>query len=93
MAEEWVEIEEELKKEEFLSYDQNKYNFRDVLKRIFGVEELEQVHKLDEKSSLPGYVSFENDQATYFHKVFYSSPYFDEFIELYKKFVQECIGW
>jgi len=39
----------------------------------------------------PGLITFENDQATEFHKKFYNSPLLPEFLSLYEQFVKKEI--
>ena len=34
---------------------------------------------------------FENDTSTDFHKMYYNSPYYNEIIEIYNKFIKDCI--
>jgi hypothetical protein len=43
-------------------------------------------------SDTPGTITFQNDQATAFHKKFYNSPYLSEFLQLYERFVKEHIA-
>ena len=53
-------------------YDSAKYKFAEMLKGLFGVEDLNQVHILDpalcEESAA---VSFNNEVKTFFHEKFY----------------------
>jgi hypothetical protein len=73
---------------EVLNYDLSKYNFRDIMLRIFNYEDLEHIHKQHEDFLKTGPVAFEADQSTPWHKSFYSSPLFNEFVELYQRFVK-----
>jgi len=83
---------EALKKEGYLKYDIKKYEFREKIKKIFNFENLENLHSTVIGCTDVGYVKFESDQATHFHKHFYNSEYLTEFLELYTKFVQEQIA-
>ena len=77
----------------FFSYPQDDFPFVEIVTRMFDANEpLEYIHKLDEESSQPGYVVFDNDQGTLFHKTFYNSPLFDEFKMIYKKWIKQVIG-
>jgi hypothetical protein len=69
-------------------YDVNEYNFVDMVKDVFGVGSLDQIHTiLDKQLDIPTDPS--QDQQTVFHKIFYRLYEQDpsEFLETYKKFV------
>lgn len=70
------------------AYNISEFNFVDVVKRAFGVDDLSIVHKiLDKQLDIPTDPS--QDQQTTFHKIFYKvyeqEP--SEFLEIYKRFV------
>lgn len=71
------------------SYDTNTFNFVDIVKETFNIDNLDQVHNiLEQQLDIPTDPS--QDQKTTFHKIFYkvydqeNSP----FLETYKRFVQ-----
>tara|TARA_R110001583_G_scaffold41369_6_gene131700 strand:- start:691 stop:1389 length:699 start_codon:yes stop_codon:yes gene_type:complete len=76
-------------------YDSAKYKFAEMLKGLFGVEDLNQVHILDpalcEESAA---VSFNNEVKTFFHEKFYEklrSPW-NDFINTYDKFIENEVA-
>lgn len=81
-----------LREERFFTYDIDRFPFRDILFQIFGVSDLETIHQTVEGCTEQGYVKFENDQGTYFHKTFYNSPLFHEFLKIYESWIQQVIG-
>jgi hypothetical protein len=87
---------EELKKEEIFEFDTEKYPLLQAFRRIFEEwpeeEELGQIHRLVPESTQEGYVEFKNDQATWFHKKYYNSPYLPQFLEIYTRLVKELIS-
>ena len=68
------------------NYSQQEYPFYEKMQKIFNEDHLETLSN----SSL-GQVTFENDTATDFHKMYYKSPYYNEIIDIYNKFIQDCI--
>lgn len=85
---------EALRSEAYLKYDAEKYDFRSLVSRMLEWDEpLSELHKSlpNEGRDFPR-VTFENDQSTLFHKKFYQSPFFDEFIVFYHRFIREVIG-
>eukprot|EP01120_Amphizonella_sp_Union-15-10_P013206 TRINITY_DN6103_c0_g1_i1.p1 TRINITY_DN6103_c0_g1~~TRINITY_DN6103_c0_g1_i1.p1 ORF type:complete len:220 (+),score=19.42 TRINITY_DN6103_c0_g1_i1:96-755(+) len=83
---------EELTKEQKFTYDTTKYDFRGIVRKMMDYEDLEQVHKLDPQSTKPGLVEFKSDQSTIFHRKFYQSEYFEDFLKLYWKFLEEIVA-
>ena len=67
-------------------YSQHEYPFYEKIQKIFNEPNLEMI-----SSSSLGQVTFENDTATDFHKMYYKSPYYNEIIDIYNKFIQNCI--
>jgi len=70
------------------SYDTEQFDFVNIVKKAFGIEDLSLVHTiLDKQLEIPTDPS--QDQQTTFHKIFYKvyeqEP--SEFLEVYKKFV------
>ena len=68
------------------NYSQYEYPFYEKIQKIFNEPNLEMI-----SSSSLGQVTFENDTATDFHKIYYKSPYYNEIIDIYNKFIQNCI--
>jgi ectoine hydroxylase-related dioxygenase (phytanoyl-CoA dioxygenase family) len=70
------------------TYDMNEYNFIDVVKQIFKIKSLDQIHTiLEEQLEIPTDPS--EDQKTIFHKKFYSlyENENSEFLHTYRRFV------
>lgn len=83
---------EQLKPHEYLQYDTNKYPFREIIQRMMEYDDLDHLNKSLEDEGRSIHITFENDQATVFHKKFYNGPLLPEFEALYHKFVQEHIA-
>ena len=83
---------EQLTHEEILRYDTNRYDFREIVQKMFCCNNLEQLHTLFPEYTKPNAISFENDQQTEMHKIFYDSPLLGEFKGLYQKFIREVIA-
>jgi hypothetical protein len=79
---------EELTHEALLTYDTKKFDFRSLVQKMLGFNDLEQIHTLYPEFTKPGIIKFENDQQTPIHKSFYNSPFLPEFEQLYCKFVE-----
>lgn len=75
-------------KEVYISYAVKKYRFEEILKEIFGIENLNTLHSLLKKEY--SVFNVESDQNSEIHKKFYSSMK-EEFIEEYEKFIKEEI--
>jgi len=71
------------------SYDLNKFNFDQIVKNIFKINDLQYIHTILEKQlDIPDDPS--KDQATTFHQIFYPNYEGDThgFLALYKQFVE-----
>jgi len=71
------------------SYDTNEFNFIEVVRSLFDIPSLDQVHTiLDKQLDIPTDPS--QDQQTTFHKIFYKiyEQENSEFLETYKRFVK-----
>jgi hypothetical protein len=75
--------------EHLIPYDTAAYDFQDVVRRIFGVEDLQQTHLL--RPPVSEQITFDDDTKTWFHKTYYQSPVYPEMIALYDRFVREVI--
>lgn len=75
--------------EHLIPYDTNTYDFQDVVRRIFDVEDLQQTHLL--RPPVSEQITFDEDTKTWFHKTYYGSPIYPELIALYDRFVKEKI--
>jgi len=74
------------------SYDTNQFNFVDIVKQAFKVDNLELVHTiLDKQLDIPTDPS--EDQKTLFHKIFYSLYEQEdcELLRVYKNFVAKLV--
>jgi hypothetical protein len=70
-------------------YDCEKYPFRSVVQSIFQFQQsLEAIHTLN---TVHTQVTFDNDTKTMFQETFYKSPKYNEFREMYYKFVESEI--
>lgn len=70
------------------SYDKERFNFREIVKKMLKVSCLEEIHL---ESDFPNYDLFErkNDSSTIYHKKFYENK--EELLRLYDLFIEECI--
>ena len=71
------------------SYDILKYQFKQELEKIFNTKNLDQIH--NEQECDFGILTFENDQRTKFHKIFYDQIRESHFLTIYNSFVKEVI--
>jgi hypothetical protein len=70
-------------------YNINSYNFYEKVQKIFNTgQPLELIHTTN--SSIDQ-LTFNNDTSTDYHKTYYNSPYYNEMIELYDKFIVDNI--
>eukprot|EP01104_Vermistella_antarctica_P021494 TRINITY_DN9745_c0_g1_i1.p1 TRINITY_DN9745_c0_g1~~TRINITY_DN9745_c0_g1_i1.p1 ORF type:complete len:264 (-),score=59.13 TRINITY_DN9745_c0_g1_i1:4-795(-) len=86
---------ETMKREEYFRYNTNEHPFRPIVKRMLKVPEegiLENIHTTVEGCCEKDYVTFETDQATAFHKTFYASDEFEQFLEAYRRFVVTVVA-
>ena len=76
------------------SYDVSKYNFKELIRELYNVNQLEKLH--DERSDLlpDEEIKFENEASTKFHKIFYEklNNGWSEFINNYNKFIKNEIA-
>lgn len=78
-------------KETILKYDTNKYNFQEVVSKIYK-SELDQIHNdSDKEYNIVQYLGKDSD--TIFHKVFYNKlrEGWPELKDIYKDFIKEII--
>jgi len=68
-----------------IAYDQEHYNFRKIIEKILGKEDLEHVNQSE------NYSVFDraHDQSTIWHKLYYEN--FEEFNETYTRFIREYV--
>jgi len=75
------------------SYDIQKYNFSEIVRKFFNIDSLDNIHSiLDKQLDIPTDPS--QDQQTTFHKIFYKIYDQDnsEFLNKYQNFVKEIIS-
>ncbi len=76
------------------SYDVSKYPFKELLKNLYQVNELEKLHI--ERSDLlrTEELKFENEASTNFHKIFYKklNNNWQEFINIYENFINNEVA-
>jgi len=75
------------------SYDVNKYHFKELLQKLYQVNELEKLH-IERSDLLPSEeLKFENEASTKFHKVFYDqlNNNWKEFKNAYESFIKNEI--
>jgi len=70
-------------------YDIKQYSFIDEIRSRFNCYDLSRIHEIY-KSDF-GVLTFETDQATVFHKKFYSMPYNSQFYAVYRSFIKNEI--
>lgn len=75
--------------EYLVPYNTETYDFQSVLRRIFGVEDLQQTHTL--RPPVHEQITFDEDTKTWFHRTYYSSPHYPELIALYEQFVKDVL--
>lgn len=71
------------------SYNINDFNFVEIVRNLFGVQSLDQIHTiLDKQLDIPTDPS--QDQKTTFHKIFYKAYESEDspFLETYKRFIK-----
>jgi hypothetical protein len=75
------------------TYDTQKYPFKEVLYKIFNNwdKPIEELHQFFENSDKLDQITIDEDTKTRFHRQYYDSPYYPEFLELYYTFVKEQV--
>ena len=77
---------------EYIHYNPAAYPFHDLLKRIFGTDrDLSETHMLIENSDSLDVFRQRDAVKTKFHEMYYQSPHYPEWRELYYKFLREVI--
>jgi len=75
-----------------VNYDNNKYNFLTVLQTLYGVSNLQLIHKDWEKArSYELLDDVKTDQSTVYHKYFYDNISNTDWYKIYKKFIADII--
>ena len=78
-----------------LTYDINKYNFVDLVRQCFKVDDLEKIHlNLDNEYVIPGGVGgLGNDTDSHYHKLFYKllNSGWEDFSQAYQRIIREVI--
>lgn len=85
---------EELKTAQFkYNYNTQKYPFKEVLLKIFNSwkNPIEDLYQFFENSDKLDQITIEEDTKTKFHRHYYDSPYYQELLDLYYKFVKEVV--
>ena len=70
-------------------YNLKEYKFIDEIAKWFNCANLSQIHEMYDANF--DVLTFETDQATIFHKKFYSMPHDSEFYAIYKSFIKNKI--
>jgi len=70
---------------EYFKYDIKKYNFREIIEKIFKISDIEKIHEIQ------NYELFQKgtDQSTIWHRKYYDN--LDKFLPTYKAFINEVI--
>ena len=77
---------------EYLRYDVSKYPFQEMLKAMFGLRgDLSQAHTLFPESTTMEVLTQKNAVKTKFHEMYYASPLYTAWRELYYRFLREEI--
>ena len=71
------------------SYNLDEYNFRHEIEKMFGTDQLERIHEIEDCDF--GILDMETDQTTYLHKKFYEKVEETKFLDDYKKFLKDVI--
>tara|TARA_B100000424_G_scaffold228261_1_gene189361 strand:- start:332 stop:994 length:663 start_codon:yes stop_codon:yes gene_type:complete len=71
------------------SYNLDEYNFRHEIEKMFGTDQLERIHEIEDCDF--GILDMETDQTTYLHKKFYEKVEETNFLNDYKKFIKDVI--
>ena len=71
------------------SYNLDEYNFRQEIEKMFGTNQLERIHEIEDCDF--GILDMETDQTTYLHKKFYEKVEQTNFLDDYKKFLKDVI--
>ena len=71
------------------SYNLDEYNFRHEIEKMFGTDQLERIHEIEDCDF--GILDMETDQTTYLHKKFYEKVEETNFLNDYKKFLKDVI--
>ena len=71
------------------SYNLDEYNFRHEIEKMFGTDQLERIHEIEDCDF--GILDMETDQTTYLHKKFYEKVGETNFLDDYKKFIKDVI--
>ena len=70
-------------------YDLDRYCFRDEIEKMFGTNQLERIHEIEDCDF--GILDMETDNTTYLHKKFYEKVEQTNFLDDYKKFLKDVI--
>ena len=80
--------------EEIYAYPTDKYPFAETMKKVLCVPDnvaLDSIHSIVKGSDHWEQIRFENDTSTDFHKKYYQSAHYQEFVSLYHRFLQEYL--
>ena len=70
-------------------YNLDEYNFRQEIEKMFGTNQLERIHEIEDCDF--GILDMETDNTTYLHKKFYEKVEQTNFLDDYKKFLKDVI--
>ena len=76
-------------RKEKYSYNLDEYNFRQEIEKMFGTNQLERIHEIEDCDF--GILDMETDNTTYLHKKFYEKVEQTNFLDHYKKFLKDVI--
>ena len=76
-------------RKEKYSYNLNEYGFRHEIEKMFGTNQLEKIHEIEDCDF--GILDMETDQTTNLHKKFYEKVENTNFLNDYKKFLKDVI--
>ena len=75
----------------YVTYDTTKYPFQPMLMRMFGINDLAQLHTLVPNSDTMDVLKQREAVKTTFHEMYYQSPFYPEWRDLYYRFLREEI--
>ena len=78
-----------MQKKKKYSYNLDEYNFRQEIEKMFGTNQLERIHEIEDCDF--GILDMETDNTTHLHKKFYEKVEQTNFLDDYKKFLKDVI--
>ncbi len=76
------------------SYNIKKYPFKELIQRLYDIDNLEKLHELRPELLPSEKLKFENEASTKFHKIFYDklNNKWEKFISIYENFIKDEVS-